>query len=222
MSESATTATSREERRAATAHQITVHAQRLTDERGLDGFTLDDLAAAAGVSRRTLFNYFPGKVDAVLGPEPELPEDALHVFLAGGPTGDLVEDLGELARHVLSGQRFTRAEVAVARRALLSEPRLIQAAHARFDAASEEFGRLVLDREGEAFGRDRARLLIRVLVTLYDVALVEALAVGVAEVPLAETYVAQLRTLRSLLAPAAPPTAPSPTAPSPTAPRPGA
>lgn len=39
----------------------------LTLERGLAGFTMQELADAAGVSRSTLFNYFPGKVDAVLG-----------------------------------------------------------------------------------------------------------------------------------------------------------
>ena len=67
VSESATLQPSR---KVSTAHRITTCAQRLTDQHGLDGFTMDDLAAEAGVSRRTLFNYFPGKVDAVLGPGP--------------------------------------------------------------------------------------------------------------------------------------------------------
>ena len=61
---------SRADRRQRMLHRITLTAQRLTDERGLDGFTMDDLAEAVDVSRRTLFNYFPGKVDAVLGPDP--------------------------------------------------------------------------------------------------------------------------------------------------------
>ncbi|MEE1044787.1 MAG: TetR/AcrR family transcriptional regulator [Olegusella sp.] len=39
----------------------------LTLERGLAGFTMQELADASDVSRSTLFNYFPGKVDAVLG-----------------------------------------------------------------------------------------------------------------------------------------------------------
>ena len=40
---------------------------QLTQGRGLDGWTMEDLAGAAEVSRRTLFNYFSSKVDAVLG-----------------------------------------------------------------------------------------------------------------------------------------------------------
>ena len=39
----------------------------LTLERGLAGFTMQELADAADVSRSTLFNYFPSKADAVLG-----------------------------------------------------------------------------------------------------------------------------------------------------------
>ena len=35
--------------------------------KGFDGTTLDEVAAAAGVSRRTLFNYFRNKEDLALG-----------------------------------------------------------------------------------------------------------------------------------------------------------
>ncbi|MDP3890466.1 TetR family transcriptional regulator, partial [Nocardioides sp.] len=80
----------REARRHATAHRITQRAQELTLEHGLDGFTMDELADAADVSRRTLFNYFPGKIDAVLGAIPQIDPELLAVFRAGGPHGDLV------------------------------------------------------------------------------------------------------------------------------------
>ncbi len=56
---------------------------------------MEDLADAAGVSRRTLFNYFPGKDAAVLGdplePEPEPTER----FVRGGPvTGEITREPG--------------------------------------------------------------------------------------------------------------------------------
>lgn len=45
------------------ARQQEIHAAdcRLVVERGYDGFTMDDLAGAVGVSRRTLFNHDPDK-----------------------------------------------------------------------------------------------------------------------------------------------------------------
>ena len=82
----------REVKRLRTERRISRCAQQLTEERGLDGFTLDDLAARAEVSRRTLFNYFPSKLDAVLGPVPAVSDAARTAFLAGGPTGRLIDD----------------------------------------------------------------------------------------------------------------------------------
>lgn len=61
--------------------------------RGFDGFTMDDLAEAADVSRRTLFNLLADKTSAVLGPD-ELPVGPeIDAFVGGGPTGVLYEDL---------------------------------------------------------------------------------------------------------------------------------
>ena len=55
MGQSATL--TRERKRRETADRITACAQELTEARGLDGFTMEDLAAEAHVSRRTRFNY---------------------------------------------------------------------------------------------------------------------------------------------------------------------
>ncbi len=169
MSESATL---RDRRRWETEHRITRCAQRLTEEHGLDGFTMDDLAAAAGVSRRTLFNYFSGKIDAVLGGRPEIPADDLARFRAGGPHGDLVQDLAEIARRLLVDHALDHAldrdAAALVRRLMTTTPRLFVAAHERFETVSEEFVTLILAREGDAFGAPRARLLVRILVAVFD------------------------------------------------------
>lgn len=73
---------------------IRAAALTLTRERGYAAVTVDDVAALAGVSRRTVFNHFDSKADLlVVGPEPPEPE-AVEAFVAG--SGPLLEDLTTL------------------------------------------------------------------------------------------------------------------------------
>lgn len=197
MTESATL---RERQRLETEHKITVCAQRLTDDLGLDGFTMDDLADAAEVSRRTLFNYFPSKVDAVLGNPPDLSPSVVATFVAGGPHGHLVDDLGELAAVLLGSKVLTREEMERGRRVVLTTPRLIMAAHERFEHLAGEFVDIILAREGEEFGADRARLLIRLLVAIFDGCLPVDGAGQDAHRSFADVFRGQLRMTRDLLA----------------------
>lgn len=195
MTQSATPGSAR---RQAAARRITLCAQRLTDERGLDGFTMEDLAVAAGVSRRTLFNYFPGKVDAVLGGIPDLDVDLLAQFRSGGPHGDLMTDLAVLADALLAGGEFDRTGVEIGRR-VMRIPKLLAAAHERFECYSDRFVEEIRVREGSSFDPGRARILIRVLVALFDVALDDFLS-DPEERPLHVLYARNLRTARTLFA----------------------
>lgn len=56
----------REQKKAETRETISLAAVRLISERGLDGATVDDIAEAARVARRTFRNYFPNKEAAIL------------------------------------------------------------------------------------------------------------------------------------------------------------
>ncbi|WP_029429834.1 TetR family transcriptional regulator [Blastococcus sp. URHD0036] len=48
-----------------TAHELAAVAQRLFLERGFERTSIDDIAAAAGIGRRTFFRYFRAKVDVL-------------------------------------------------------------------------------------------------------------------------------------------------------------
>jgi hypothetical protein len=71
--------TRRDAKRSQTALRLQERALRLTLDRGFDGWTMDDLAEAADVSRRTVFNYFDSKADVVLGPVVELDPERVRV-----------------------------------------------------------------------------------------------------------------------------------------------
>lgn len=185
------------DRRVLTTDRITLCAQKLTDERGLDGFTMDDLADAAEVSRRTLFNYFPGKTDAVLGLFPSLDPDAVEVFLAGGPDHDLVQDLRTLVLPLLRPEILEREVLARGRRIMLANPRLIARAHECYTDISSQVVEHIATREGPAFAALRARVAVSVLAALFDAALEEFL-VDPEERSIVVHFDESLRTARSL------------------------
>lgn len=158
------------QRRRHTAASITACAQELVIADGLDGFTLEALAQRAGVSRRTLFNYFPGKLDAVVGLKPELAPHDEAEFIAGGPTGDLIEDVIAMTRRLVDNGELTPSELARTRQVLAAEPRLMAYANERLTHDCSHLAELVVQRH-ENFGRDRAELLVHVLACALNVAL---------------------------------------------------
>ncbi len=78
----------RERKKRSTRRALRLAALRLVAERGLDGVTTDDIAAAADVSPRTFFNYFAGKEDALVGNDPEVPGRLARTLLDRPATED--------------------------------------------------------------------------------------------------------------------------------------
>nr|WP_300337937.1 TetR/AcrR family transcriptional regulator [Actinomyces sp.] len=86
--------------RAARAHRTRAALQEaaleLASQHGYEATTIDDVAAAAGVSRRTVFNYFSSKADLfILAPQAPAQED-VEAFVAA--RGNLLDDLAVLLR----------------------------------------------------------------------------------------------------------------------------
>ena len=100
----------RERKRAETYGRIQTEAMRLFLAQGFDATTLDDIAEAAGVSRRSLFHYFSSKEDIVFSTKAGFP-DMIRSAIAVRPTEEplmlMVENaLADMsARHTTSDSR---------------------------------------------------------------------------------------------------------------------
>jgi AcrR family transcriptional regulator len=148
----------RERKRAATRAAITAVARSLTAERGLNGYTVEEVCEQAGISRRTFFNYFPAKEDAILGhAEDEVPTDVLEDFIRGGepsPPGEISPTLFQdlialslkLSENMVSSPEETRQLIGVVKK----EPQLMLRIIGATDEREREFAAVLARREGVA------------------------------------------------------------------------
>jgi AcrR family transcriptional regulator len=156
----------RERKRRATRLAIQQAALRIAIEDGLQAVTIDEVSRRADVSPRTFFNYFPSKEAAILGDDPTLPEDEhLVAFVAGGPSGDLLGDLGGLLVHSTRELIEERALIEERQQVLRSAPELFSRrmeSMKEFQASIERAVVARLERQGEPADaevrRRRARL----------------------------------------------------------------
>jgi len=82
----------RERKKRETRDRIREAAIELADAKGIPETTVEEICAAADVSVRTFFNYFPSKNAAILGlPALAISDEAREQFLAG--EGSLVDDI---------------------------------------------------------------------------------------------------------------------------------
>ncbi|MDG4823989.1 TetR family transcriptional regulator [Asanoa sp. WMMD1127] len=92
----------RERKRQRTHDAISTAAISLFLERGFDAVSVADVAAAAEVSKPTLFKYFPTKEDLVMHRIADHRGEAARVVAARGPAES---PLAALRRHFLDGLR---------------------------------------------------------------------------------------------------------------------
>lgn len=141
----------REQRMRRTRRALVAGARRLTAERGLSGFTVEELCAEAGISRRSFFNYFASKDDAVLGTPARDPLDAFgEDFVAGGSAPDgppLLTALQELvvrSFQVMEGPHDRSLLLDVLRR----EPALLQRLTETMERRLADLTALIARRQG--------------------------------------------------------------------------
>ncbi|HWD85673.1 MAG TPA: TetR family transcriptional regulator [Solirubrobacteraceae bacterium] len=143
----------RERKKAATRRALQEAALRLVAERGFDHVTVEDIADAADVSKRTFFNYFASKEQAVLGRDPATPE-SIRRALAERPAEEPPLRALEAVLTELAGQYAgSRADWVVRRQMIRSEPRLLAASV----AAWTDLERILVEATSERLSLDPER-----------------------------------------------------------------
>lgn len=145
----------RERKRAATRAAITAVARSLTAAHGLNGYTVEEVCERTGISRRTFFNYFPTKEDAIIGHvDDDFPAAVVSRFVAGGassPAGaisptllsDLVQLSLDLSEQMTASEEETRQLIGV----IQKEPQLMLRIIGASEQREAEFARMLAARE---------------------------------------------------------------------------
>ncbi|WKK70517.1 helix-turn-helix domain-containing protein [Rathayibacter oskolensis] len=186
--------------------QLGARARELAVERGLSGFTIDELCEDVGVSRRTFFNYFPTKEQAVLGrPEEGLEGEVLERFLAGGGapgalSATLLDGLVDLAVGHFEGIGLTPDGAQQLFALLEREPKLFTALMQAGSERDRLLERFSAEREGVAPDDPRIRLAVQLVGTLARHAVEESFARSDGP-PFEALLRERLRLARTLLTP---------------------
>lgn len=129
----------------------------LTLEKGYANVTIEDICGACGVSRRTFFNYFSSKEEALLGRTDTVFDDedqpAIAEFEEGGPSGRFLADFQDLLVSIARTRLGKRAEMAQYHRMMTRDPSLIQVQLSRMGTNERLFREIIqrrLDGDGPA------------------------------------------------------------------------
>ncbi|KQX07312.1 hypothetical protein ASC59_05900 [Leifsonia sp. Root1293] len=149
------------------------HATRtLTAAHGLHGFTIEQVCERVGVSRRTFFNYFDAKEQAIIGhPHEWFDGDAVEMFLAMRPPGDgvsvtLLDDLVALEMAHVAQLAQSHQELRDLLAAIETEPQLLQKMMQAGMLRNDQLSDLVARREGLDPGDPVASVAVLIVTTL--------------------------------------------------------
>lgn len=144
----------RERQRLAVWRSIHEAAAALTLDAGLAAVTVDAIVERAGVSRRTFFNYFPGKEDAVLGMRaPQLDAEEVRAYQRDCAREPAFDRTMSLLIRIVEGTFFETGHGDRRRELIAAEPALKERYTANI-AAAEQLVLTHLESRGEGDGAD--------------------------------------------------------------------
>ncbi len=146
----------RERKRIETAARITDEALKLFVQRGFDAVTLDDIAAAAGISRRTVFHYFESKEELAFAWLDES-TSAIVAAVKDRPAGEapLQMAVGAIMACMSS---LPRAEAAALAKLVQETPALHSRSQLKYERLERELGEAIALRKGWKKDDLKARL----------------------------------------------------------------
>ncbi|MFC3991704.1 TetR/AcrR family transcriptional regulator [Actinoplanes siamensis] len=160
----------RDHKRQQTRRALIRAALRLTDERGADRVTVDEISEAAGVSPRTFFNYFATKEDALVGDPLEGCADPRELLLAAPPGPALAAVEAALAPAVRQIQD-DRELWLLRLRVMMNNPQLLPRLAAGAATAEQEMTAAIAERLRLAAGHPYPPVLAAVTGAVLRVAL---------------------------------------------------
>jgi AcrR family transcriptional regulator len=138
----------RETKRQQTRLALITAALRLVDERGADRVTVDEISAAAEVSPRTFFNYFPAKEDALVGDPLEGCADIRQELLAVAPGTPLVAAVCEALAPALRQIQQDRELWLLRMRVIDANPQLLPQLIVTAAGAERDLAEAIAERIG--------------------------------------------------------------------------
>lgn len=136
----------RARKRAETHARIQAEGLRLFLDKGFDATTLDEVAAAADVSRRTLLNYFGSKEEIVFSAKANFPQMVMAA-IAGRPADEPLMQMVENAFADMAAQHSSPQALALAR-LIHSTPTLSAGDQSKYEKLEKRLAAALAERKG--------------------------------------------------------------------------
>jgi AcrR family transcriptional regulator len=156
----------REKNRLRVEQDLSRAAMDLFASRGFDAVTVDAIAAAAGVSRRTFFRYFPTKEDVFFARRREQHEKLASLLAGPRPRGERAFDTVRSALLALASDHLASRERILAEQQILAAAPALAVRDLEWDRRAEQAFAATLEAGSadDAASKRRARLCAGALV----------------------------------------------------------
>jgi AcrR family transcriptional regulator len=170
----------RERKKEQTRQLIADTARRLFEERGFDGVSVAEIARAADVAEKTVFNYFPTKEDLFYSRLEAFEDELLQAIRAREPGmsmlaavhGFLLDQEGVFALKGPGGDDEATRQLRIVTRVITESPALLARERQVFDRYAEALAALIAEETGsqpdDAEPRAAANALLGVHRALID------------------------------------------------------